>query len=661
MSLVKQLWLAIGLVMTLAFGGSLVVSVLSARHYLEQQLQVKNIDNATSLALSLTQLDKDPVTVELQVAAQFDMGHYRFIRITAPDGKLLIEKTYSGTLEGAPQWFAKLIPISVQPGTALIQDGWKQYGTLTLASHDQYAYKSLWDGTVELLTWFVIGSFVTGALGTLAIRIITGPLGHVVSQAHAIAERRFETVEEPRTPELRAVTRAMNDMVARLKAIFSEEAARLEALRSRVNHDSVTGLANRDYFLSHLREVLGGEQFSSVGSLVIVRLAYLNELNAKLGHQRTDQLLKEMGEVLYASGNNREGQRAGRIKGGEFAVICPTVTSPTAAAKDIFERLEQHWLPRWRTEFPDLFHLAAVGYRRNQAVGDLMTQIDQALALSQAKGPNTWHAVDEDAAKFSLPAEQWRTLLTEAVRGGQLSLSFFPVVRQDNAQALHQEGVIRLQMDASGHLLTAGDFMPMAASLNLTAPIDLGVVRLAVDHLLQGTGEVAVNLSAQTISDFGFRNQLIELLQGYPQLCQRLLFEVPEYGVFQQFDAFRDLVRSLKALGCRVGIEYFGQRFVESDKLATLGLDYVKVHPGYIRGISTNPGNQEFLRGLCSMTHALGITAIAQGVERPEDLPLLASWASTAPPVRASSKRRHPPAAPDTGLSRPWWPAAVAG
>ena len=76
MSLVKQLWLAIVLVMSVAFGGSLVVSVMSARHYLEQQLQVKNIDNATSLALSMAHMDKDPVTVELQIAAQFDMGHY---------------------------------------------------------------------------------------------------------------------------------------------------------------------------------------------------------------------------------------------------------------------------------------------------------------------------------------------------------------------------------------------------------------------------------------------------------------------------------------------------------------------------------------------------------------------------------------------------------
>ena len=83
-------------------------------------------------------------------------------------------------------------------------------------------------------------------------------------------------------------------------------------------------------------------------------------------------------------------------------------------------------------------------------------------------------------------------------------------------------------------------------------------------------------------------------------------------------------MRSLKALGCRVGIEYFGQQFASNGKLPSLGLDYIKVHPSFVRGVSLNPGNQEFLRGLCTMAHALGITVIAQGVEQAEDLPLLA-------------------------------------
>ncbi len=625
MSLVKQLWIAIALVMTMAFGGSLIVSVLSARHYLEQQLQVKNIDNATALALSLSQMAKDPVTIELQIAAQFDAGHYRFIRVLTPTNVTMAERVFTGQLEGAPVWFAKLIPIHAEPGRALIQDGWKQFGAISLASHDQYAYKALWDGTIELLLWFVAGSIVTGLAGTMAIRYITRPLGDVVAQAEAIAERRFLSIAEPRTPELKSVARAMNDMVGRLKTMFSEEAARLDALRLKVNRDAVTGLSSREYFLSHLREALQGEQFGSTGSLVMVRLPDLNDLNSQLGRQKADALLKDVGAELYESGTGRIGQRAGRVKGAEFAIVCPTMETAQAAAVDVHNRLTQSVLPKWGAEVPDLFHISAIRYRRDQNMGELLSRGDEALAQAANKGPNSWHAIEDADAKAAVPAEQWRTLLTEAVQGGRLALNFYPVMSGDGANALHREGVIRLKVDPAGTLLTAGDFMPMAAQLNLTAPIDLGVVKLAIEHLRTSSGDIAVNLSAETIADFHFRNELTTLLKAYPEVCKRLLFEVPEYGVFRQFDAFRDLARNLKQLGCRVGVEYFGQRFAESGKLADLGLDYIKVHPSYLSGIADNPGNQEFLKGLCKMAHALGITVVALGVEKKDDLPLLAS------------------------------------
>ncbi len=637
MSLVKQLLIAIAVVMMMAFGSSLVVSVLSAREYLEAQLRLKNNDNATALALSLSQMAKDPVTVELQVAAQFDVGHYKFIRILSPTNGVIVERVFTGEIEGAPLWFAKLIPINAEPGRALIQDGWKQFGSVSMASHDQYVYKSLWDQTKEMLLLFLAGSAITGLVGALAIRVITRPLGDVVSQAEAIAERRFLSIPEPRTPELKSVARAMNDMVGRLKTMFSEEAARLDALRLKVNRDAVTGLSSREYFLSHLREALQGEQFGSSGSLVMVRLPDLNELNSKLGRQKADALLKDVGTQLYESGNGRVGQRAGRIKGAEFAVVCPTMETSAAAAMDIHDRLTQNVLPKWSAEVPDLFHIAAVRYHREQNMGELLSSGDEALAQAANKGPNSWHATEDAGTKVAVPAEQWRTLLTEAVNGGRLALNFYPVMSGDGSNALHREGVIRLKVDPAGTLLSAGDFMPMAAQLNLTAPIDLGVVKLAIEHLRTSSGDIAVNLSAETIADFHFRNELTVLLKAYPEVCKRLLFEVPEYGVFRQFDAFRDLARNLKQLGCRVGVEYFGQRFAESGKLADLGLDYIKVHPSYLSGIADNPGNQEFLRGLCKMAHSLGITVVALGVEKKEDLPLLASLGfdgATGPGIR---------------------------
>lgn len=625
MSLIKQLWIAIALGMTLIFGGSMVVNVLSARHYLEQQLQLKNIDNATALALSLSQLPKDLVTVELLVSAQFDVGHYRFIRIVSPTGQTLVEREFTRALEGVPRWFVDLIPIRAVPGQALIQDGWNQYGTLTLASHEQYAYQSLWDGTRELLLWFVIGGVIAGGIGTLLIRTIARPLRDVVKQAHAITERRFVRLIEPSTPELRSVVRAMNSMGARLKVMFGEETARLEELRQRANLDPLTGLSGRAHFLSQLRDLLTGESFGPEGSLVVVRLNDLNTLSAKLGHQRTDLLIQQLGALLKDGCDDSLGQQAGRLKGGEFAVVYPNIALARQAAAALHQCLSQHWLGHWSTDVPDLFQVGAAHYHREQDLSDLLSQIDEALAQAATQGANSWFASDSGTGRAALPAEQWRSLLTQAVTGGKLRLAFYRVIGSHNQAAIHQEGLIRLQLDPAGELLSAGDFMPMAAHLNLTAPIDLQVVKLAIEYLRATAGDIAINLSAETIADFNFRRELALLLRLNPDVCKRLLFEVPEYGVFKQFDAFRDLVQAVKPLGCRVGIEYFGQHFAEGDKLADLGLDYVKVHPSYVRGIADSPGNQEFLKGLCRVARNFGIVVIALGVESEDDLPLLAS------------------------------------
>ena len=169
MSLIKQLWIAIGLITALSLGGSFIVSTLSARHYLEQELMVKNMDNAASLALSLSQMPKDDVTVALQIASQFDTGHYRLIRLTSPAGATLVEREYTGQAATAPRWFMTLIPIATRPGSAQIQDGWHQFGSLHVETHDRYAYESLWGATRQLLWWILGGGLLSGLIGTLAL------------------------------------------------------------------------------------------------------------------------------------------------------------------------------------------------------------------------------------------------------------------------------------------------------------------------------------------------------------------------------------------------------------------------------------------------------------------------------------------------------------
>ena len=108
------------------------------------------------------------------------------------------------------------------------------------------------------------------------------------------------------------------------------------------------------------------------------------------------------------------------------------------------------------------------------------------------------------------------------------------------------------------------------------------------------------------------------------QAARRLWLEVAEGGALKHFAAFRDLCKELKRSGCKVGIEHFGRQFSQVGQLHDLGLDYIKVDASFVRGLDANPGNQAFLKGLCSIVHGIGIQAIAEGVVSETEMQALA-------------------------------------
>jgi EAL domain-containing protein (putative c-di-GMP-specific phosphodiesterase class I) len=63
-----------------------------------------------------------------------------------------------------------------------------------------------------------------------------------------------------------------------------------------------------------------------------------------------------------------------------------------------------------------------------------------------------------------------------------------------------------------------------------------------------------------------------------------------------------------------VGLEHVGNQICHIGELYDVGLDYLKIDSAIIRDIDQNPGNQTFLRGLCTISHTMGMMAIAEGV-----------------------------------------------
>lgn len=614
MSLIKQLWIGIIVLLLLALGGNFVISTITAKTYLQEQLRLKNIDNANSLALSISQMpDKDPVTLELLITAQFDAGHYEYIIFQDTDKKPIVARNFEDTNPETlvPQWFAKRVTFDVAPGIAQVQDGWQQAGTLVVKSHSRYALEALWKNTRDLLDWFIWATLLSGLIGSFILKYISRPLDLVVDQAEAIGERRFVVSEEPKTKEFQRLVRAMNTLSQGVKQMLDKEARQLELLRRESQTDSLTGLANRTHFLNLLDTQLTREDAQENGIIVLVRVMNLAELNNQLGHQQVDQLLRALAGVFSDIQDKYPDSYAGRLNGSDFSLLIPTDTPIDILSAEVSQKMNFQLIAGGfdKAAVP----LALCSFNSSDKRNELLHKLDGALAQAELKGNRAVITLGHDQPEYAPQnLTEWRNAITESLTTQGIELAKFPV-RTSSGDLLHYETAVRLELD--GELRPAGYFIPWAVRLGLMPEVDLAVVKLALIQLGRAPGPLAINISAAALCSVNFREQIVALLSDQPQSAKHLWLEFTEVCVLRHLEELRAFSARLRSLGCRVGLEHVGLEFTQFGNLQDMGLNYLKIDSAIIRAIHDNTGSQNFVQSLCTLGHSLGIVMIAEGVE----------------------------------------------
>lgn len=608
MSLIKQLWLTIALVVVLAFGGSLAICITATRHYIEQEVRIKNADNAYALALTMSQLQKDPVIVELLLAAQFDTGHYRRLELLAPNGDTILRRQAVEAIEGVPAWFVALARFEVPVGRATVQDGWRQYGTIEVQSQHNYAYRVLWDSILRLVGWFALATLLSGLLAWWVVRCIRRPLHAVIGQARDIGERRFTRSPEPRTRELREVVVAMNRLSDGMRTMLTQESEKLEELRRKLQQDEVTGAANRGHFMTRLQTALDGKTAHASGALAMLRIANLAALNERLGHQATDRLLAELVDALHAVVSAHGSGSVGRLNGSDLALLLPGDDDIRALTDDLKARL--HPIADAQRQAVGV-PIAVTHYHRGDQSGALLSLLDGELAKAEYRG-DRGTAIVADSIKPALYTrhDDWRQALERAFHHG-LQLARYPVLDARGAP-LHHETSSRLHL--AGEWQPAATFMPWITRLDLATDLDLGVTEAALTAIEQQAGPLAINLSPKAAGDARLLVALKRLLQAHPEAAAELWLEMPEAVAIRYLEGFKALCLELRRHGCRMGLEHVGPEFARIADLQEAGLSYLKFDASLVRGIDTHPDQQALLRGKATLCHSLGILAIAEGV-----------------------------------------------
>ncbi|WP_161866287.1 cyclic di-GMP receptor LapD [Pseudomonas yangonensis] len=626
MSLLKQLFLAICLFLVVAFTGSFIASVETSREQLLSQLRSHAQDAATALGLSMTPHVDDPAMLELMVSSIFDSGYFASIRVVSiPDGKVLVERTTEVRAENIPQWFVDLVNLEPEGGDALIMRGWEQAARVEVLSHPQFALAKLWDGAIGSLLWLLLCGLVSAVLGGWLLRSQLRPLDNMVQQAQAITRREFLTLPRvPRTPELKRVVLAMNQMVDKLKTLFAEEAARSEKLREEAYQDSLTGLANRRQFDIRLSNQLVVNEQNAEGYLLLLRVNDLGGLNQRLGGQRTDALISALGELLkrLLQAPGRGEWLASRSRGGEFALLAPGLNSDDADR--LAEEISEHLNNLRQTGASDcnpVAHLGIAAFRPGEDSASVIARADQALAQAQSNAARCWERLDDFTAQSGRGLHDWRGWIDDALNQGKLQLYFQPVVECVSGRLLQRKVLARL-LDPQGEAIAAGRFLPWIERLGWSARFDLAMLEHALAHLAQHAEPLALSLSAATLRETAKRERLLALLKSHPEQASLLTLEVDERHLPPPAE-LEALSQNLREIGYGLGLQHFGGRFSLIGNLTHLGLAYLKIDGTYIRAIDQESDKRMFIEAIFRATNSIDLPLIAEMVETQGELEAL--------------------------------------
>ncbi len=404
-------------------------------------------------------------------------------------------------------------------------------------------------------------------------------------------------------------------LVVDLATIAVERHALQSLLAHGALHDDLTGLPNRRYLLSRVRETFATEE--SRGGLLFVDLDRFKLINDSLGHEAGDHLLREVTARFRRT--VRPADVVARVGGDEFVVLCPGLDDEESVAR-VADRLSAVLTDPVDLPGARVVVSASIGVVHTSGrvePTELLQDADLAMYDAKQRGRSrvaVFHDGLRDRAMARLTTEN---ALRDAMRYDEMELHYQPVVRLRDGAMVGVEALLRWQHPGVG-LIGPGEFVPVATDTGLILPLGRWVIEQAVQSAARWSGlDVAANLSARQLTDVDLVEFVSLTLRAADVAPARLCLEVTEADLIEDPDLVIEQLARFKDLGVKLAIDDFGTGFATLDYLRRFATaDILKVDMSFVAGV-TDPSSHDLAIVSAAMVLAdnLGFETIAEGVE----------------------------------------------
>ncbi|HSD22767.1 MAG TPA: EAL domain-containing protein [Solirubrobacterales bacterium] len=385
------------------------------------------------------------------------------------------------------------------------------------------------------------------------------------------------------------------------------------ALRSLAETDSLTGLTNHRGFQEALRgELRAGATRRTTVSLVVLDLDDFKSINERHGHPFGDGVLRAVGEQLTKS--VRGADIAARTGGEEFALILPGTDA--AMAQDIAERIRVA-IAQLAPAGSELTCSAGVAVYPVDAdsARSLLQLAEGALYWAKRSGKSRTRRFDPDHVRLSGDAPQ-RSEIERILREGAIEPVFQPVASLTTGRLLGYEALARFPDSPERPPST---WFAQANACGLGPQLEAAAIQAALEISGRPPGtHLAVNVSPSALSTDIVRSVLPDELSG-------IVVELTEHEVYVGDSLLADTLADLRERGARIAIDDAGAGYAGLKQVMWVRPDIVKLDLDLTRAIHSDPVRMALVESLVRFARRVGATVCAEGIEKHDDIEVLAN------------------------------------
>ena len=397
-------------------------------------------------------------------------------------------------------------------------------------------------------------------------------------------------------------------------------------------YDELTGLNNRKQFKNIIEKELEKHIVSeSRGALIIIDIDNFKFINDSYGHKCGDILLEKFSEDLKKIFN--DDQLLCRFGGDEFLIFISSISylnEINTTVRKIMDILKNPYDINGHKIYSSTSIGVSVFPDDGEDFEVLLKNADAAMYIAKSNGKNQWQMFNNNISREINRIYSIQRGLRTALDNDEMFVVFQPKVRLTDDEVNGFEALLRWKSNEIG-FVSPGEFIPVAENTRLIIPIGKFVLRevfAKVKYLLSegyDNFKIAVNLSEIQLRDgnlLEYFNSLIEEFNVSPKYIE---VEITESMIMKSVDKNIECLLQIKELGASIALDYFGTGYSSLNHLTKLPIDVLKIDRSFVIDMAENDKSRYIVENIIQLSHKLGMTVVAEGVEEKEQVDYLRS------------------------------------